>query len=118
MATCKDCIHHDLCDAKGHLILTINNICELEYRSDVSEWWCKNYKPTADVAPKSEVIDEILSLIDDKIRFEVEMYNGFHSLKNGKTLCQERVNALNDIKLIINHQFRAELKKKYTEDKV
>ena len=71
----------------------------------------------ADVAPKSEVIDEILSLIDDKIRFEVEMYNGFQSLKNGKTLCQERVNALNDIKLIINHQFRAELKKKYTEGK-
>ena len=73
--------------------------------------------PTADVAQKSEVIDEILSLIDDKIRFEVEVYNGFNSLNNGKTLCQERVNALNDLKLIINHQFRAELKKKYTEGK-
>lgn len=58
MATCKDCIHHDICDAKGNLILTINDICELEYRTDVSKWWCKQFEPTADVAPKSEVIKE------------------------------------------------------------
>lgn len=99
--------------------------------------------PTADVAPKSEVdlyrkqVDEledelastydklenakneviqaILSLIDDKIRYEVELYNGFNSARPFKSLCQERVNALNDLKLIINYQFRAELKNKYTE---
>lgn len=99
MARCDDCKANKVCDHNRFGFET-----------------CGNYI-SADVAPKSEVIDEILSLIDDKIRFEVEMYNGFHSLKNSKTLCQERVNALNDIKLIINHQFRAELKKKYTEGK-
>ena len=60
MATCKDCIHHDICDAKGNLILTTNDICELEYRTDVSEWWCKHFKLTADVVPRAEV-DEYLA---------------------------------------------------------
>lgn len=64
MATCKDCIHHDLCEAKSNLLLTINDICELEYRTDVSEWWCKHFKPTADVAPKSEVAREIFAEIE------------------------------------------------------
>lgn len=73
--------------------------------------------PTADVAPKSEVIQDILSLIDNKIRYEVEIYNSFISARHSKTLCQERVNAMNDIKLIINHQFRYLPQKKYTEDK-
>lgn len=73
--------------------------------------------PTADVAPKSEVIQAILSLIDDKIKYEVELYNGFNSARPFKSLCQERVNALNDLKLIINYQFRAELMKKHTEEK-
>lgn len=65
--------------------------------------------------PKREVIDEILSLIDDKIRYEVEIANSFISARHHKTLYQERINALNDMKLIINNQYRAELKKKYTE---
>ncbi len=74
MATCKDCIHHDLCDAKGHLILTINDICELEYRSDVSEWWCKHFKPTADVAPKSEVAREIFEEIDKTVFADMDFF--------------------------------------------
>ena len=67
------------------------------------------------VAPRAETVEEILALIDDKIRFEVEVCNGFLSARHSKTLYQERINALNDMKLIIKHQFREELKKKCTE---
>lgn len=70
-----------------------------------------------DIPPKTKPVEYILFLIDEKIRFEIELYNGFYSLRNGKTLCQERVNALNDLKLMINYQFRDEIEKEKTEEK-
>lgn len=77
---------------------------------------CIQKQIRSDIPPKTKPVEYILFLIDEKIRFEVGLYNGLHSLRNGKTLCQERVNALNDLKLIINHQFSAELKNAPTAD--
>lgn len=56
MADCRDCIHHDVCDAHKKLLLKVGEFCELEYIQKVDKWWCKHFAPTADVAPRAEWI--------------------------------------------------------------
>ena len=70
MARCKDCIHHDVCETHEKLELTINDICELEYRTDV-DTYCKHFKPTADVVPRSEVE----ALINERETYKAHSYN-------------------------------------------
>lgn len=54
MATCKECLHHGVCEDRDNLMLTVNNIFELMYQHGV-EHSCVHFKSTADVVPKSEV---------------------------------------------------------------
>lgn len=109
--------HSDLIVEKDQLYDTAVNQREvIKTLNDKIDFLRKTIKDNAQKALKTtleetekarcKAIQDILSLIDNKIRNEVEMYNGFHSLRNSKTLCQERVNALNDMKFIINYQFR------------
>lgn len=109
MATCRQCIHWDKCSKEDGTTRYYGEKIAAGNVEKLCEWFIN----AADVT--GEVVRDILSLIDDKIRYEVEIYNGFHSLRNGKTICQERVNALNDIKLIINHQFRVTPQSEYME---
>lgn len=49
MATCKDCLHWDICKEHDRLMLTVNTFFELKYQNAV-EQFCKHFKSTADVA--------------------------------------------------------------------
>ena len=83
MTDCRDCVHHDVCDAHGKLILTIGEFCELEY-TPYSKWWCKHFTATADVAPRAEV---------DKLKYTlVGVMHSVDKWLDGDELKQDEVN--------------------------
>ena len=49
MATCKECLHYDICKEHDKLILTVNTFFELKYQNAV-EQFCKHFKSMVDIA--------------------------------------------------------------------
>lgn len=66
MATCKDCIHDKLCVIKAFPDAFEN--------TEWSKKPCDHFKPTADVAPKTEVAREIFEEIKTCLEYEYMSY--------------------------------------------
>ena len=94
MAQCKDCIHFDVC-----YLSEIDN----DIRDNGENPNCLHYKPTADVAPKSEVAREIFEEIEKIIDSHEITIGLIYDEGYGATVAIGRI----DKKI-------AELKKEYT----
>lgn len=74
MATCNECIHNSVCEE-------VNNLkCRKDFIWYRAESGCPYYKPTAEVAPKSEVAKEIFEDIDNKLSFAHSIIDAFDVL--------------------------------------
>lgn len=105
MATCKECIHNSVCEE-------VNNLkCRKDFIWYRAESGCPYYKPTAEVAPKSEVVREIID--------EIEMY--VLGIKSGKEIIEKttpkiyRLKRKDYMEAVLEHI--AIVKKKHTEEK-
>ena len=125
---CENCIHNEVCYQQE----VTNNINE-----HLDEFGCENYKPTADVVPKSEaesltlelnamrgaansykmhynnLAKEIFDKIDSIFRNQFDESSKKSELKLLEPLRQSE-------RFVINEMWNeiAELKKKYTEEKL
>lgn len=110
MARCKECTHYVVCGKEGRLVQIDEHTWDTYNQLDDVERFCVNHL-AADVAPKSEVANEV---IDD-----IEMY--VLGIKSGKELIEKTTPKIYRLKrkdyMEAVLEYLAELKKKYTEGK-